>query len=545
MKILSLFFLFSISACEKVNEFGDQFNELAEGIRAFDESENIGFLGGAASDEPLATLAGRDVLEAGGNAVDAATAIYFTLAVTLPSSASLGGGGVCIVHDAQSNVTLTLDFKTKASQDKPILSKRANAVPGNVAGFFALHSRYGRLPWAQLVAPAEGLARFGFKMSRALSHDLKKIGNAFFKQPEASKIFGDSVHGGVLVEGDILRQIKLADVIGKIRKRGSSALYRQPGAEFFAAAISSGGGFLTVSDLINYKPTWRVPIRVPLGDISVHFSPPPAAGGAVAAEIFSMVLGKLLENDTAINAQPHLLVETFVRAYSDRNQWMQTDGTININPQDLVSKKRINSLMASYNPDIYVPSASTDLKPPKIQEDTSGTTFAVMDEDGMAVSCALSMNSLFGNGLIAENTGILMASPSTDGRGAISLGPMLAVDHYSNDFFFAGAASGGPTAPTALVSVALSNVVDILSLENSIHAKRIHNSGNPDTVYFERGYDKKAIDELIKKGHQVAEAEALGRVNAVGCTEGLIYDSKSCEARTDPRGFGLAVKIDN
>jgi len=535
-----------LTSCDKMSELGDDFSELAAGLRALDQNTNVvGFLGGLATDEPRATLAGRDVLEAGGSAIDAATAIYFNLAVTMPSAAGLGGGGVCIVHDAQSNVTKTLDFLARAPESTAMPSRRANAVPGNVAGFHALHSRYGRLPWAQLVAPAEGLARFGFKVSRAFSHDLKKIGDALLSEPAANNIFGRPIKGGLLREGDKWLQPRLANVIGSIRENGSAALYKAPGAEHFAAAVVAGGGSLSATDMTSYKPVWRTPIQVPLGDITVHFAPPPAAGGAVAAEMLAMLLEGRRYSDAPPEARPHLLIEAIIRAYADRGRWMQADGSSNVESFDLVSKSRITPLMSSYSADAHVAAASLNPAPVQIAEDASATTFAVMDEDGAAVACALSMNSLFGNGLVAKNTGILMSSLPGGGRGSISLGPMLAVDHFTNDFFFAGAASGGVTAPTALMSVALSNAVNVEGLEDAMLAKRLHHSGNPDIVYFEQGYDEAAIQALIDKGHRVAATPSLGRVNAVGCSQGLTYDSNSCEAASDPRGFGLAVKIDN
>ncbi len=538
--------LLAVTGCDSISQIGSDFAELGKGLTQTSATEDAaGFKGGLAADEPHAALAGRDVLEAGGNAVDAATAIYFNLAVTMPSTAGLGGGGVCIVHDAQTNDTKVLDFLSKAPQSTAA-SKRANAVPGNLAGFYALHSRFGRLPWAQLVAPAEGLARFGVKMSRAFSHDLQKIGDALLIDEGARRIFARPITGGLLLEGDKWSQPNLADVLAGIRENGAAALYRQPGADNFAAAVTASGGTLSASDLNAFKPVWRTPIEVPLGDISVHFAPPPAAGGAVAAEMLAMMLQKRRFTESPVADRPHLLIETAIRAYGDRSLWMKPDGESSVETFDLVSASRITPLMASYRPDAHSPAETLKPAPVETLEDPSATTFAVMDADGAAVACALTMNGLFGNGLIAKDTGILMAAvPGSGGRGPISLGPMLAVDHFTNDFFFAGAASGGVTAPTALISVAMSTAVNVEGLESAMAAKRLHNSGSPDIVYYEQGYDEAAIDTLIKKGHRVAATPTLGRVNAVGCLQGLPFDPLSCEAVTDPRGYGLALKVDN
>jgi gamma-glutamyltranspeptidase / glutathione hydrolase len=534
----------TLTSCGAITKISDDVSELSKGLRAdFEEDNSVGFLGGLATGEPSATLAGRDALEAGGNAVDAATAIYFNLAVTMPSVAGIGGGGVCVVHDAQSNTTKTLDFLTRTPEKTGAPAKRPNAIPGNVAGFHALHARYGRLPWAQLVGPAEGLARFGFNVSRALSHDLKKIGDGLLSEPATNNIFSRPVLGGLLDEGDKWLQPSLAKVIGSVRTKGSAALYKAPGADDFAAAVVEGGGFLRAADMINYKPTWRNSIEVPMDYITVHFAPPPAAAGAVAAEILAMLLQGNRYIDATRLERPHLFIESIIRAYADRGLWIQADGSSNVDSVELVSKSRINELMSSYRADAHVAAESLNPAPVKTVDDTSATSFAVMDEDGAAVACALSMNNLFGNGLVAKNTGVLMASLPGVGRGSASLGPMLAVDQATNNFFFAGAASGGVTAPTALMSVALSNAFNLEELQDAMRAKRMHHSGNPDIVYYEQGYNEDVIQTLIKKGHRVAVTPALGLVNAVGCLQGLTNDLNSCEVATDPRGFGLAVKL--
>lgn len=546
MATLFLVSFLGLAGCDTIDRVSNEFVDFGKGLVQLDSTETAAsFKGGLAADEPHAALAGGDVLQAGGNAVDAATAIYFSLAVTLPSAASLGGGGVCVVHDAQTNETKVLDFLSKAPKDATA-ARRANAVAGNLAGFQALHARYGRLPWAQLVAPAEGLARFGVKVSRAFAHDLQKIGDALLVDPAARKIFSRPVSGGLLLEGDKMVQADLANILGRIRKEGNAALYRGPGAQAFATAVKTSGGGLAASDLTQYKAVWRNSIEVALGDITVHFAPPPAAGGAVAAQMLAMMLDKQHFFDDPPESRPHLLVESAVRAFGDRSRWMAAGGESSLDARDLVSASRISPLMNSYSPERHVPASSLKPAPVETPEDPSATTFAVMDQDGAGIACALTMNGLFGNGIVAGQTGILMAAvPGSGGRGPVSLGPMLAVDHFTNDFFFAGAASGGVTAPTALMSVVMANAVNVEGLEASMRAKRLHSSGKPDIVYYEQGYDEAAIKELINKGHRVAATPSLGKVNAVSCLQGLPYDPESCEAASDPRGFGLALKIDN
>ncbi|NQV47337.1 MAG: gamma-glutamyltransferase [Rhodospirillaceae bacterium] len=540
---LALLAVLALPACDSLQKIGDDFVDLGRGLaRQNDAQGEGGFKGAVAVDEPRAALAGSDILAAGGNAFDAAAAIYFTLAVTLPSKASLGGGGVCITHDAASTETKVLEFLGKQSFLAGTTARRPSAVPGNVRGFYALHSRYGRLPWPQLIAPAEGLARFGGKVSRALSHDLATIGDALLADPNGRRIFSNP-SGAMLTEGDAFKQVQLAEILGSIRENGADAIYSGAGAESLAASYQASGGALNAGDLRDFLAVWRNAIEVPLGDISVHFTAPPAAAGAVAAEMWAMMTSTRRYQDAPEGTRPHLFAEAALRAYADRTRWLQSDGSSSVEPFDLVAASRIAALMADYNPDAHVPAASLNPPPLVPPEDPAAATFVVVDSDGAAVACALTTNGLFGNGGIAGDSGVLMASiPGQGGRGPLPLGPMLAVDHYTNDIFFAGAAAGGVTAPTALMSVALGNLLDIGDLEDVMAQKRIHLSGDPDLLYYEQGYDEAAVKALIARGHRVAATPTLGLVNAIGCTQGLPYDPASCQAASDPRGFGLALK---
>lgn len=542
---LSLFLAVSLSSCAAINKIGSDFDELAKGLRGLDTNPKLEFFGGVASDEPNATLAGRDALIAGGNAVDAATATYFALAVTMPSTAGLGGGGVCVVHDAPSNKTLALDFLSRSSAAAGTAKRRPNALPGNVRGLFALHARYGSLPWAQLVGPAEGMARFGTRVSRAFAHDLTKIGGALLADPRARQVFGRD-GGGLLREGDTITQLDLANTLSGIRTDGVDTMYKGAGAERFAQIITAAGGGLSSQELIDFRPVWRNTIELPLGDISIHFAPPPAAGGAIAAETWAMLTDQRRYTNAPADERPHLLAEAAMRAYASQAGRYATDGAGAVGVDKIASPDRIRALMRTYQPDHHTPAETLDPAPQKMDDDPSAATFVTVDANGSAVACALSMNGLFGNGIIAGDSGVLLASvPGNGGRGPASLGPVVAVDHFTNDFFFAAAAAGGATAPISLVEVALQNLLSVDSLEKAVAAKRIHQGGLPDVVFYEQGYDEGAIQSLLKRGHRVAATPTIGRVNAIGCTKGLPFEPASCEAVSDPRGFGLGAMVND
>ena len=517
-----------------------------------DEETNLGqigliegFLGGVAADEPRAALIGRDVLSAGGSAADAATAVYFALAVTLPSSASLGGGGVCLVHDTPSARTEAIRFLARRPADVPPGTARPSAVPGNPRGFFALHSKYGVLRWEQVVAPAEGLARFGTPVSRALARDLKQVGTALLAEPGNRTLFGRPDGQGVLREGDFLTQVGLAAQLSRLRSLGPGDFYVGRSARTLVDAVAQAGGALSTEDLRSYAPAWVETVTVPFGNETAHFAPPPAAAGSVAAQMWALLTRDDAYDDSEGGERSHLFVEAALRAFADRGRWMGDDGNSRDADGELTSTARLDALMATYRPDRHVPAAQLDPAPVPQLENPAATSFVVMDRHGSAVACALTMNNLFGNGRVAPGTGIVMAMPpGPGGRGPFSLGPMMVVNEQVNEFYFAAAAAGGVAAPTALLSVAAATLVGESPLEDAIRAPRLHHGGAPDLVYFEPGYKRDLLGELTGRGHSVGATNFLGRVNAAYCSGALPPKPETCTVRTDPRGFGLATSAD-
>lgn len=503
-----------------------------------------GFLGGVAADEPRAATIGRDVLSAGGSAADAAVAMYFALSVTMPSSASLGGGGVCLVHDAAAKRTETLDFLARPPRAVAAGASRPTAVPGNPRGFFALHSRFGRLRWEQLVGPAETLARFGSPVSRAFAADLALVGDALLAEPEPRLVFGQDGGRRVAREGEMLTQFELASTLALIRRAGPGDFYDGPVARRFVDAVNAAGGSLSIEDLRAYRPIWRESLRVPYGNRVAHFVSPPGAAGAVEAQMWRMLAEDTRFEDAAPAVRDHLLAEVALRAFADRGRWLQADGTADLPPGELVSPERNDRLMASYREDRHVPAGTLDPAPVERPENPAATSFVVVDRDSSAVACALTLNNLFGTGRFAGGTGVLLAAlPGPAGRGPTSLGPMMVINEHVNEFIFGAAASGGATAATSLVGVAARALLAEQSLEEAMQAKRVHHQGVPDTVYAEDGLADAAREELRRRGHEVATSPTLGQVNAAYCAQGLPSHPKSCAILSDvpPRGYGLAA----
>ena len=501
-----------------------------------------GFFGGVVADEPQAALVGRDILSAGGSAADAVVAMYFASAVTMPSAASLGGGGVCVAFDSEDGEVRALEFLARAPRRVVPGADRPTAVPGNVRGFYALHARFGRLTWSQVLAPAEGLARFGVRVSRAFARDLAKVEEALMVEPATRRVFGVADGTRLVREGDFLQQPELASVLSLIRIELPGKFYAGPLASKIAISAGEAGGSLDIEDLRDYKPVWRETVTLPLGDEVIHFSPPPPSGGVVAAEIWAMLADADRFEDAGEEERYHLIAEATLRAYADRARWGGDRATTAIDAQSLVSDSHIESLMANYRPETHVPVADLGLMVAGGPENPSAATFVAADRDGSAAACAVTMNSLFGTGRVAEGTGIVLAAlPGQGGRGANSLGPMLMINENVNEFYFAAAASGGVVAPSAMADVAARVLLRQEPLEEALAAKRVFGSGDPDAVFAERGLDPSVMQALGQKGHRVAATPSLGKVNVISCSGGIPSEEESCSVATDPRGFGLAA----
>ncbi|MBX9633804.1 MAG: gamma-glutamyltransferase, partial [Magnetospirillum sp.] len=240
-----------------------------------------GFGGLVAADEPRAVLAARDILQSGGTAADAAVALYFTMAVTQPSTASLGGGGVCVVYDKDKKRTEVVEFLAPPSQLSGTV-RNPSAVPANVRGFYALHAKYGKFRWEQLLIEPERLARQGTPVSRAFATDIARAAQLLANDPVARQIFLPG--GRPLTEGQSFEQRDLAAMLARLR-RSPGELYLGATARDLIEAVKRAEGSLTAEDLRDLKPNVRDALTVPLGDDVAYFAPPPAVAGGVAAQM--------------------------------------------------------------------------------------------------------------------------------------------------------------------------------------------------------------------------------------------------------------------
>jgi len=270
-----------------------------------------GFFGGVAADEPHAVIAARDVLTAGGSAADAAVALAFSLSVTLPTRAGLGAGGSCLVHDAGLGLTEALDFVPRIGSGEGPL---ATTIPSMARAMIVLHARYGTLNWREIVTPAEQLARFGHRPSRALRRELSALWPLIQRDPVALKVFGGAT-GTVPTPNTLLRQVQLASILGQLRTRGAGVLYSGGLSQSVSDSIQNIGGTVTVSDIRGFVPEWRIPISTNFLDgRTLYVAPPPDNGGVTLAQ----VAGFIETDDRVSEAQDedrvHLLVEAMRRS---------------------------------------------------------------------------------------------------------------------------------------------------------------------------------------------------------------------------------------
>ncbi|MCE7997627.1 MAG: hypothetical protein HEP70_02080 [Rhodobiaceae bacterium] len=367
------------------------------------EDNTAGEIGGfAVADEPQAALIARDVLEKGGTVVDAAVSLYFTLAVTQPQAASLGGGGICLIHDRSERKTESIEFLPRRAT-----AGGAVAIPGNVRGFALMHARYGQTSWSSLLAPAERLAATGTPVSRAMARSIQR---------NAGTIRGDqalargllSPTGLPLKELEEANQIELASTMGLVRSRGVAALYLGDAAATFSSAIREAGGNVSADDLRNYRPSVNEAGRISAGTTTLRIPSSNVGAGAFA-----------------------------------ENLW---GGLQSIAPSDGAGAARAANAVA-------LKLGAQGILP----DDLGSTGFAVSGANGDAVACAVTSNGAFGTGRTASGTGVVLArSPDEPASGLAPafLAPLIAIAPDQRTVVFVGTSGGGPAAVAGVQQVA-------------------------------------------------------------------------------------------
>ena len=531
--------------------------------------------GMVSSQDALATRVGVEILRKGGNAVDAAVAVGFALAVTLPRAGNLGGGGFMMVHRATPRETIAIDYRETAPaaatadmfltpQGEPdraasTRSGKAVGVPGTVRGLAEAHRRYGsgKLTLAELIAPAEKLARDGIRVESGLADSLPRASGLLGQWPSSRAVFFDGDH--VLPRGATLRQTDLADTLKTIAERGPDAFYEGPIAEKIAAAVQGAGGIMTPADLAAYRPEIRTPVRGTYRGYEIVSMPPPSSGGVHLIEILNILEGYDLAGMGAGSAQAlHTLAEAMKPAYADRATWLGDPSRTQVPVAGITAKSYAAGLREKIDPERAKTAAEVSAGNPLPYESDQTTHFSVVDAEGNAVSNTYTLNFSYGIGLVAEGTGVLLNnemddfSAKTGARNAYGLvgGEANAVAPGARPLssmtptfvfrdgrlFLVTGSPGGSRIITTTLQVIV-NVLDFrMNLAQAVATPRIHHQWQPDVLMAEEGFSPDTLALLRAKGHNVKVGATSGSANSVMAEDGLLAGA------SDPRQRGTLAE---
>src|SRR5229473_2360903 len=523
--------------------------------------------------EGRASRIGADVLRNGGNAVDAAVATGFALAVSYPRAGNIGGGGYMLIHLAARNVDAAIDYretapaaitrdafldeKGGADPAKSRDSALAIGVPGTVAGLALAHARYGsgKFTLAELIAPAIRLARDGFPVEDDVADSLPRAQARLARWPASAKVFLKA-EGGVLGPGDALVQRDLAETLTQIARAGPRAFYEGEIAEKIAAAVRAAGGVMTRDDLQSYAAIERAPVTGSYRGHRIVSMPPSSSGGVALIEMLNILEGyKLGEIDAA--GRLHLMVEAMKRAYFDRARFLGDPASVTPPPY-LTLKRFAASVRSKIAPDRAAPAESFGplLAPPREGDNT--THFSVVDRFGNAVANTTTLNFSYGVGLVAEGTGVLLNNelddfaakpgapnafglvggeanaPGPGKRPLSSMSPTVVLKDGAP--FLVTGSPGGSRIITAVLQVIL-NVIDRkLPIAAAVGEPRVHDQWLPDVVFVEAGLPEETIRQLEALGHTVRVGGTWGSANSI------LVAPDAITGVADPRTRGAAAE---
>jgi gamma-glutamyltranspeptidase / glutathione hydrolase len=532
-----------------------------------DEYQGVatGSNGAVSSAEANASDVGVRVLEKGGNAVDAAVAVAFALGVTHPSAGNIGGGGFMVVRTPDGKTT-AIDYREVApgrasrdmyldAQGKPTDQSRvgplAAGIPGVVRGLEYAHKKYGRLPWAELVAPAIALAREGWKLDTNHASDLASVSERMAQYadqlaPEQTALKAAmsatlatfrKPDGGNYARGDQWQQPDLAVTLDAIAKSGADAFYRGALAKKLATSVAEMGGIWTEKDLQTYKVIEREPIRFSYHGHDIVSMPPPSAGGITLRQILAasdvLHLEKLPWDSVE---RIHLYVESLRRNFADRNELLGDPGFIDIPIKKMLDTSYMAKRMADIDPNKATPSSQIGSGVPS-QEKPHTTHFSVVDKDRMAVSNTFTLNGDFGAKVQVPGTGVTLNNEMDDFTSKVGAPNMFGLVQGPQNGIQPGkrmlssmsptiivkdgklravvGSPGGPTIITTVAQIVLQVIDHQRSLEQAVDAVRIHHQWLPDQILHEAGLPPDTIAALTAMGHTLKERPRIGHANCI------------------------------
>ncbi len=515
---------------------------------------------------PDAAKIGLEVLKKGGNAVDAAVAVQFALAVTFPEAGNIGGGGF-MVFRSKSGKTATLDFREKAPAkafqdmfldaagnvipDKSLATHQASGVPGSVAGMFEAHSKYGKLKWAELVQPAIELAKNGFRVSKRGASELNWAAK-YFKQLNPGKSY--LLKEGGWKEGDLLVQEDLAKTLELIRDKGRAGFYEGAVADKIVAEMQSGNGFISKEDLKNYQAVWRNPLIGNYKGYKIIAMPPPSSGGVALLQLLQSVEKYPLHrwgfnSDSTIQ----LVVEAERRVYADRSKYLGDPDFFKVPVDTLLNPAYNAARMSNFSWAAATPSAN--IAPGNLPgyESDQTTHYSIVDAEGNAVAITTTLNDSYGSKIFVNGAGFLLNNEMDDfsskpgvpnmfglvGGKANSIQPnkrMLSsmtptIVEKDGKLFMVVGTPGGSTIITSVFQTILNVIEFDQNMQQAVDSKRFHHQWLPDEVTIERGgMDAETRNKLKQKGYKIVDRGPSGRVDAI------LVTPTGYQGGADPRG---------
>ena len=502
------------------------------------------------SAHPLASEIGLQIIKNGGNAVDAAVAVQFALAVVYPSAGNIGGGGF-FVYRSNGGECSTLDFREKAPlnaqrdmyldtlgnvvDNLSLIGHLAVGVPGTVDGMVTIHEKYGRLSWEKVIQPSIDLANNGFVLTEKQARNLNYFNKSKLNFNDYNPYFKDTYN-----KGDTLLLRDLGNTLIQIREHKREGFYKGVVADQIVEEMQKNNGLIDHDDLESYRSVWREPIVFPYKKYNVITMGPPSSGGIVLAQLMKMTsIFDVAEMGFHSHSSVHLMSEIERRAFADRSKYLGDPDFYDIPQDQLLDSiyliKRLNNINLSH----ATPSDSVHPGELLFEESDETTHFSIVDEDGNAVSITTTLNGSYGSGVIVDGAGFLLNNEMDDfsikpgypnlygliGGEANAIAPekrMLSSMTPSivekNDSLYLVVGSPGGSAIITAVYQTLLNVIEFeMSIDSAVNSPRFHHQWKPDQIKMEQSLSKNQIliDALKNYGHHIKYVSSMNRVDAI------------------------------
>ncbi len=522
-----------------------------------------------AADHPTASKVGARILKQGGSATDAGIATMLALGVVNPFSSGLGGGGFCLRRGADSGKVTVMDFRERAplnatsdmyvedgevQEQKMVRGGLAVGVPGEAAGMWSLHHRFGAIEWSELFDPAHRLARDGHRVSELLVSRLRDNAKKLRKRPKLSVIFQGS-DGKWVEQGETLVRPKLAETLSTLKKEGPRPMYHGGMGQAIVRAVNEAGGMFQMDDLRTYSVTQREPVRGEYRGYDIFSMPPSSSGGTAIVETLNILEGFDIEPKTRTAQELHWIVESLKHAFADRAGWLGDSDFVDVPLDRLTSETYARRLRERIEPDeVLAQDRYGSYSEAPLPDDSGTSHLSVVDSERNMLSCTTTINLSFGSMVFVPEWGLIMndemgdftAKPGTANnyglvgtkknaiaprkRPLSSMSPTLVLNPSGEPFMAVGA-SGGPTIITGTLMTMINTIDYKMSPEQAIIAPRLHHQWKPKTLFLENQIG--AAGGLTERGHSIEVRPTYSNVQMIVRDEGNAFTGVS-----DPRKGG-------